>query len=101
VRRWLEGEQPRHPVPELLCSLFADRTGRPFTPDELGLEPSGHVREEISWHHAELVTTLQEFTRSDLMIRRRSLLGAATSVATGSSLESRLSGWLEHLGAGR
>jgi transcriptional regulator with XRE-family HTH domain len=94
VRRWLEGEQPRHPVPELLAALFADRLGRPFTPADLGLTAASPTRDHVSWDHRALVTTLQDFTRSDLMIKRRDVLGATAVLATGAVLEGRLAGWL-------
>ncbi|MEU4444060.1 hypothetical protein AB0K14_11510 [Actinosynnema sp. NPDC050801] len=99
VRRWLEGERPRHPVPELLAALFADRLGRPLTPADLGLAapPAG---EQVSWDHRALVTTLQDFTRSDLMIKRRDVLGATAALATGAVLEGRLAGWLAPDGSG-
>ncbi|PSL56745.1 hypothetical protein B0I31_103501 [Saccharothrix carnea] len=84
VRRWLEGERPRHPVPELLVALFAERVGRPFTAAELGLAPT-----------RDLVATLQDFTRSDLMIKRRDVLGATAALATGAVLEGVLAGWLD------
>ncbi|NUT49947.1 MAG: hypothetical protein HOV94_21950 [Saccharothrix sp.] len=93
VRRWLEGERPRHPVPELLAELFADRVGCPLTPADLGLAPSPRGR--VPWDHRALVTTLQDFTRSDLMIKRRDVLGATAALATGAVLEGRLAGWLD------
>ncbi|QQQ77609.1 hypothetical protein IOD16_03575 [Saccharothrix sp. 6-C] len=95
VRRWLEGEQPRHPVPDLLAALFADRLGRPFTPADLGLTGVSPARDHVSWDHRGLVATLQDFTRSDLMIKRRDVLGATAALATGAVLEGRLAGWLE------
>ncbi|TQM80639.1 hypothetical protein FHX81_2980 [Saccharothrix saharensis] len=92
VRRWLEGEQPRHPVPELLAALFAERLGTPCTPADLGL--TAPARDHVSWDHRALVATLQDFTRSDLMIKRRDVLGATAALATGAVLEGRLAGWL-------
>ncbi|WP_367131466.1 hypothetical protein [Saccharothrix sp. HUAS TT1] len=91
VRRWLEGERPRHPVPDLLAALLADRAGHPLTPADLGLAPN---RDRVAWDHRTLVTTLQDFTRSDLMIKRRDVLGATAALATGAVLEGRLAGWL-------
>lgn len=95
VRRWLEGERPRHPVPDLLAALFAERTGRPCTPADLGLATASPTRDEVSWDHRALVATLQDFTRSDLMIKRRDVLGATAALATGAVLEGRLAGWLD------
>ncbi|MFI9006586.1 hypothetical protein ACIGNX_05040 [Actinosynnema sp. NPDC053489] len=94
VRRWLEGERPRHPVPELLAALFTDRVGRPLTPADLGLA-AAPTRDHVPWDHRALVTTLQDFTRSDLMIKRRDVLGATAALATGAVLEGRLAGWLD------
>ncbi|MFE2751179.1 hypothetical protein ACFXGA_04165 [Actinosynnema sp. NPDC059335] len=94
VRRWLEGERPRHPVPELLVALFAERLGRPFTAADLGLAATPTTHDRVSWDHRTLVATVQDFTRSDLMIKRRDVLGATAALATGAVLEGRLAGWL-------
>ena len=95
VRRWLEGERPRHPVPDLLAALFSERTGRPCTPADLGLATASPTRDQVPWDHRALVATLQDFTRSDLMIKRRDVLGATAALATGAILEGRLAGWLD------
>ncbi|MEV8439435.1 hypothetical protein AB0425_18835 [Actinosynnema sp. NPDC051121] len=95
VRRWLEGERPRHPVPELVAALFTERVGRPLTPADLGLA-AAPTADHVPWDHRALVTTLQDFTRSDLMIKRRDVLGATAALATGVVLEGRLAGWLDH-----
>ncbi|ACU37834.1 hypothetical protein [Actinosynnema mirum] len=95
VRRWLEGERPRQPVPELLAALFSERLGRPVGPEDLGLGSGAPPGGELGWDQRGLVTALQDFTRSDLMIKRRDVLGTTAALATGAVLENRLRGWLD------
>ncbi|MFD4769874.1 transcriptional regulator [Streptomyces niveus] len=35
--RWLRGQRPRGIVPELICSILADRLGRPLSLDNIGI----------------------------------------------------------------
>lgn len=37
VRRWLDGEQPREPVPRILSELFSERFGSVVAIEQLGL----------------------------------------------------------------
>ncbi|MGW6310540.1 transcriptional regulator [Streptomyces niveus] len=37
VIRWLRGQRPRGIVPELICSILADRLGRPLFLDDIGM----------------------------------------------------------------
>ncbi|WP_329077741.1 transcriptional regulator [Streptomyces niveus] len=37
VIRWLRGQRPRGIVPELICSILADRLGRPVFLDDIGM----------------------------------------------------------------
>ena len=37
VERWLRGEQPRQPTPELLAEVFGAALGRPVSPTTLGM----------------------------------------------------------------
>ncbi|QHY94560.1 Protein involved in sporulation [Streptomyces sp. S4.7] len=37
VLRWLRGQRPRGPVPELICQVLGDRLGRTLTLDDIGL----------------------------------------------------------------
>src|SRR5262245_25122422 len=40
VLRWLAGQQPRPPVPELVATVLSDAAGRKVTETELGMTPS-------------------------------------------------------------
>ncbi|MEU5695864.1 hypothetical protein [Actinosynnema sp. NPDC020468] len=97
VRRWLDGEQPRRPVPDLLAALFGERMGLPLAPADLGLVARTPARDEVGWDGGGLVSTLQDFTRSDLMMKRRDVLGTTAALVTGAVLERRLGGWLRPL----
>lgn len=37
VRRWLDGEQPREPIPRILSELFSERFGTVVAIEQLGL----------------------------------------------------------------
>ncbi|MFD9687347.1 Tat pathway signal protein [Kitasatospora sp. NPDC059088] len=80
VRRWMEGEQPRPPIPETLASVLSDALGFPLTARELGLVPSGVRLDTIQ---LPLLTepaaeTLAGWTRMDLlMLDRRETLKLA------------------------
>lgn len=37
VRRWLDGEQPREPIPRILSELFSERFGSVVAVEDLGL----------------------------------------------------------------
>lgn len=47
VRRWLDGEQPREPIPRILSELFSERFGSVVTVEDLGLRTS-HQRVAVS-----------------------------------------------------
>ena len=40
VLRWLVGEQPRPPVPELVAIVLSDALGRKISETEMGMTPS-------------------------------------------------------------
>ncbi|WP_240512727.1 hypothetical protein [Streptomyces griseoruber] len=41
VRRWIDGERPRPPVPALLADVLSQAVGQPLTPGDLGLTATG------------------------------------------------------------
>ena len=50
VRRWLDGEQPRDPIPRILTELFSERFGCVVTLSDLGLrEPASPIAGRRSW----------------------------------------------------
>ncbi|KAF4410889.1 MULTISPECIES: transcriptional repressor NsdA [Streptomyces] len=98
VRRWLDGEQPREPIPRILSELFSERFGCVVTTEDLGLRtahrsisPAGV---DLPWTGPETVTLISEFSRSDLMLARRGFLGSSLSLAAGPSLVEPLQRWL-------
>ncbi|WP_055486355.1 hypothetical protein [Streptomyces sp. WMMB 322] len=98
VRRWLDGEQPREPIPRILSELFSERFGCVVAVEDLGLRP---VRQspaasgvDLPWAGPQTVAMINEFTRSDLMLGRRGFLGTSLSVAAGPSLIEPMQRWL-------
>ncbi len=78
VRRWLDGEQPREPVPRILSELFSERFGSVVAIEQLGLR-TAHQTPSVSgvdlpWAGPQTVELLGEFSRSDLMLARRGFL---------------------------
>ncbi|GAA2798573.1 sporulation associated protein [Saccharopolyspora taberi] len=40
VNRWLAGEQPKDPIPQLVAAALSERIGRPVTAEEIGMTTS-------------------------------------------------------------
>ncbi|MEO3844861.1 hypothetical protein [Streptomyces sp. CNZ287] len=100
VRRWLDGEQPREPIPRILSDLFSERFGRVVGVDQLGLH-AARPRPAVSgidlpWNATETVEHISEFSRSDLMLARRGFLGTSLNVAAGPVLVEPMQRWLAH-----
>lgn len=97
VRRWLDGEQPRDPIPRILTELFSERFGCVVTLSDLGLrEPAGPVAgalPDLPWSPERTAELLAEFCRSDLILGRRGAGGAAP-LAAGSALVEPVRRWL-------
>ncbi|WP_424211568.1 hypothetical protein ACN20G_05385 [Streptomyces sp. BI20] len=98
VRRWLDGEQPREPVPRILSELFSERFGSVVAIEHLGLR-TAHQTPSLSgvdmpWAAAHTVSLLGEFSRSDLMLARRGFLGSSLALAAGPSLIEPMQRWL-------
>lgn len=98
VRRWLDGEQPREPIPKILSELLSERFGCVVTEEDLGLRFSGPVTTvsgvDLPWTAGHTVQLLNDFSRSDLMLNRRGWLGDALSVTAGSPLVEAMQRWL-------
>lgn len=99
VRRWLDGEQPRDPIPRILAELFSERFGCVMTAEELGLrEPrsasGAGSRVSLPWTGNEALTALGDFARSDLMIARPDRMACAVSLVVGPALIEPLQRWL-------
>ncbi|MFJ8000565.1 hypothetical protein ACIQ7D_26100 [Streptomyces sp. NPDC096310] len=98
VRRWLDGEQPREPIPRILSELFSERFGAVVAVEELGLR-SAHRSPSVSgvdlpWAGPQTVALISEFSRSDLMLARRGFLGTSLGLAAGPALVEPMQRWL-------
>ncbi|HET6855688.1 MAG TPA: hypothetical protein VFH94_01155, partial [Streptomyces sp.] len=98
VRRWLDGEQPREPIPRILSELFSERFGSVVAVEDLGLR-SAHQSPSVSgvdlpWAGPQTVALLSEFSRSDLMLARRGFLGTSLALSAGPALIEPMQRWL-------
>ncbi|MFJ7202635.1 hypothetical protein ACIQWR_03710 [Streptomyces sp. NPDC098789] len=98
VRRWLDGEQPREPVPRILSELFSERFGSVVAIEQLGLR-TAHQTPSVSgvdlpWAGDQTVALLGEFSRSDLMLARRGFLGTSLALSAGPALIEPMQRWL-------
>nr|WP_203587042.1 hypothetical protein [Actinospica acidiphila] len=98
VRRWLDGENPREPIPRILSELFSERFGVVVSVEDLGLRttrpapPATGV--DLPWTGPQTVALLSEFSRSDLMLARRGFLGSSLALSAGPSLIEPMQRWL-------
>ncbi|MEV7420779.1 hypothetical protein [Streptomyces sp. NPDC089919] len=98
VRRWLDGEQPREPIPRILSELFSERFGTVVAIEDLGLR-TAHQSPSVSgvdlpWAGPQTVALLSEFSRSDLMLARRGFLGTSLALSAGPALIEPMQRWL-------
>ncbi|MFI1376387.1 hypothetical protein ACH4UY_30860 [Streptomyces longwoodensis] len=98
VRRWLDGENPREPIPRILSELFSERFGCVVSVEDLGLRATRQLPSatgvDLPWTGPQTVALLSEFSRSDLMLARRGFLGTSLTLAAGPSLIEPLQRWL-------
>ena len=93
VERWLRGEQPRPPTPELLSEIFGAALGRPVSLAMLGMDQKRTVDGaalRIQPTPAETARIVRGLTESDLK-RRRVLVLSGFDLAAYSSAALR---WL-------
>ncbi|MFD5119371.1 hypothetical protein [Streptomyces sp. NPDC058385] len=98
VRRWLDGENPREPIPRILSELFSERFGCVVAVEDLGLR-AAHQSPSVSgvdlpWTGPQTVALIGEFSRSDLMLARRGFLGSALALSAGPALIEPMQRWL-------
>ncbi|MFD9071290.1 transcriptional repressor NsdA [Streptomyces lasiicapitis] len=98
VRRWLDGENPREPIPRILSELFSERFGCVVAVEDLGLR-AAHQSPSVSgvdlpWTGPQTVALISEFSRSDLMLARRGFLGTSLALSAGPSLIEPMQRWL-------
>ncbi|MEU5169451.1 hypothetical protein [Streptomyces mutomycini] len=98
VRRWLDGEQPREPIPRILSELFSERFGAVVSVEDLGLRTAHQSPSvagvDLPWAGPQTVALLSEFSRSDLMLARRGFLGSSLALAAGPTLIEPMQRWL-------
>ncbi|UCM90718.1 transcriptional repressor NsdA [Streptomyces marincola] len=98
VRRWLDGEQPREPIPRILSELFSERFGCVVGVEDLGLRSlprSAAVSGvDLPWAGPQTVALINEFSRSDLMLGRRGFLGTSLTMSAGPALIEPMQRWL-------
>jgi hypothetical protein len=101
VRRWLDGEQPRDPIPRILTELFSERFGCVVTLSDLGLrEPSSPIAgtlADLPWGPERTAELLAEFCRSDLLLGpnpTRRVGDGAPPLAAGTALIEPVKRWL-------
>jgi hypothetical protein len=98
VRRWLDGEQPREPIPRILSELFSERFGRVVAIEDLGLRTAHRAPSlsgvDLPWTGPQTVELISEFSRSDLMLARRGFLGTSLGLAAGPALIEPMQRWL-------
>jgi hypothetical protein len=93
VLRWLAGEQPRPPVPELVAVVLGDALGRRIAETELGMTPSDLPADlglhlPVAWTETVAISTA--LWRADVQ-RRRFLVNA---VFTSAALPASALRWL-------
>nr|WP_206324147.1 hypothetical protein [Streptomyces sp. HNM0574] len=98
VRRWLDGEQPREPIPRILSELFSERFGCVLPVEDLGLRPARQSAAasgvDLPWAGPQTVAMISEFTRGDLMLGRRGFLGTSLTMSAGPALIEPMQRWL-------
>ncbi|MEU9480753.1 Tat pathway signal protein [Streptomyces sp. NPDC048191] len=102
VRRWIDGERPRPPVPALLAAVLSDLLGQPLTPGDLGLTAAGPTLDSIQ---LPLLTeaaaqTLAGWTQMDLFLDRRDTLKLALGAPLILAAERMLGGTARRLNPG-
>ncbi|MFJ9822535.1 hypothetical protein ACIRU3_46520 [Streptomyces sp. NPDC101151] len=103
VRRWIDGERPRPPVPALLAEVLSDAVGQPLTPGDLGLTATGPELDSIQLPLlTEAATqTLAGWTQMDLFMNRRDTLKLAVGAPLILAAERMLGGTAHALNHGR
>ncbi|HSA48668.1 MAG TPA: hypothetical protein VLH10_00970 [Yinghuangia sp.] len=98
VRRWLDGEQPRDPIPRIISELFSEQFGCVVAVEDLGFKEPGALFAgsgvDLPWAPESVVELLGEFSRSDLMLGRRGFLGGSLALSAGPALVEPMQRWL-------
>ncbi|MDQ0775461.1 tetratricopeptide (TPR) repeat protein [Streptomyces aurantiacus] len=94
IRRWIDGERPRSPVPALLAETLSEAVGQPLTPGDIGLTAPGPVLDGIQLPllTEAAVQTLAGWTQMDLFMHRRDTLKLAVGAPLILAAERMLGG---------
>ncbi|MGW5304839.1 transcriptional regulator [Streptomyces griseoluteus] len=89
IRRWLEGERPRQPVPDILAGVFSDHFGWRITTYDLGLGDGSSAEAALTYDpsFAATVEVVADLGRAD--VDRRKFLAAAPFAAVAGVGPSR------------
>ncbi|MFJ7411577.1 transcriptional regulator [Streptomyces sp. NPDC098077] len=89
VRRWLEGEKPRVPVPDVLAGVFSEHFGWRITTYDLGLGEGSSTEAALRYDpsFAATVEVVADLGRAD--VNRRKFLAAAPFAAVAGVGPSR------------
>ncbi|MDO0917542.1 hypothetical protein QQM39_44180 [Streptomyces sp. DT2A-34] len=88
VRRWLEGTQPRPPLPALILECLSRRLDRRITAHEAGLTRAPAQLVDPAWE-ADPMRKLIHLAQTELDPHRRALLGAGVLTATALALPAQ------------
>ncbi|WP_405672939.1 tetratricopeptide repeat protein [Streptomyces sp. NBC_01530] len=89
VRRWLEGTQPRPPLPALILECLSRRLDRRITAHEAGLTRAPAQLVDPAWE-ADPMRKLIHLTHAELDPHRRALLGAGVLTATAFAVPAQI-----------
>lgn len=94
VRRWIDGERPRPPVPALLAEVLSEEVGQPLTPSDLGLTGTGVALDSIQLplFTEAAAQALARWTQMDLFLNRRDALKVALGAPLILAAERMLGG---------
>ncbi|MEV8324491.1 transcriptional regulator [Kitasatospora sp. NPDC056731] len=89
VRRWLQGNQPRRPIPGIVADIVSDAVGYRVTSADLGLGESHAEDRSLLYNRDWVVTveTVSDLGRAD--VDRRRFLAAAPFAAVAATGPSR------------
>ncbi|HSA50411.1 MAG TPA: transcriptional regulator, partial [Yinghuangia sp.] len=97
VSRWLGGESPRPPMPDLIAATLTRLCGvpRPLNPADLGFRSSRRAgRPAIAWQPDAVLAAVLDTTRSDLMTDHHQE-APSTPLPTGDGLMDTVRPWLD------
>jgi tetratricopeptide (TPR) repeat protein len=93
VTRWIAGEQPKEPVPELIADVISLTLGRPITVTNIGMQPSTVTADlglDMSGGWPDRVASVAALWRADVL-RRQFLADTVLTVSASSTAALR---WL-------